>query len=116
MRPIHASGPPPTIARRSARPNCSRNVAIAVLLLDVPKASYDLHPRAGIARMMLRRARARPKEENAMKLVAGVAAVVLAFTLAAPAPAQQPASAPTLYKRLGGYDAMAAVTDDFCAG
>jgi hypothetical protein len=31
---------------------------------------------------------------------------------AAPVPAQQP-PAPTLYKRLGGYDAMAAVTDDF---
>ena len=46
-----------------------------------------------------------------MKLVAGVAAAVLALTLASPVPAQQPA--PTLYKRLGGYDAMAAVTDDF---
>ena len=28
----------------------------------------------------------------------------------APAPSQEP---PTLYKRLGGYDALAAVTDDF---
>ena len=46
-----------------------------------------------------------------MKLVARVAAAVLALALASPVPAQQPA--PTLYKRLGGYDAMAAVTDDF---
>jgi hemoglobin len=48
-----------------------------------------------------------------MKLVASVAAVVLALAIAAPAVAQQPAPAPTLYKRLGGYDSMAAVTDDF---
>jgi len=46
-----------------------------------------------------------------MKLVSSVAAVVFAFALTAPAAAQQPA--PSLYKRLGGYDAMAAVTDDF---
>jgi hypothetical protein len=44
--------------------------------------------------------------ENAMKLGAAVAALVLAFSVAAPVTAQQPASA-TLYKRLGGYDAMA---------
>jgi hemoglobin len=37
-------------------------------------------------------------------------AVALSVVLAAPAAAQQP---PTLYKRLGGYDAVAAVTDDF---
>ena len=46
-----------------------------------------------------------------MKLGAAVVALVLAFSVAAPVTAQQPA--PTLYKRLGGYDAMAAVTDDF---
>ena len=60
---------------------------------------------------MMHRGPVRPEEENAMKLVASVAAVVLALAFAAPVPAQQPA--PTLYKRLGGYDAMAAVTDDF---
>ena len=49
-----------------------------------------------------------------MKLAASVAAVALALAVAAPAFAQQTAPpAPTLYKRLGGYDAMAAVTDDF---
>jgi hemoglobin len=39
-------------------------------------------------------------------------ALAFAITLgvAVPAAAQQP---PTLYKRLGGYDAIAAVTDDF---
>jgi hemoglobin len=47
-----------------------------------------------------------------MKLKAALVACVLAFAIAAPATAQQ-ASAPTLYKRLGGYDALAAVTDDF---
>ncbi len=46
-----------------------------------------------------------------MKIAASVAAVVLALAVAAPVAAQQPA--PTLYKRLGGYEAMAAVTDDF---
>ena len=49
-----------------------------------------------------------------MKIAASVAAVALALAVAAPAFAQQPAPpAPALYKRLGGYDAMAAVTDDF---
>jgi len=38
------------------------------------------------------------------------AALVLALVVAAPAFAQQ---APTLYKRLGGYDAIAAVSDEF---
>ena len=47
-----------------------------------------------------------------MKLIAFIAASLLALTAAAPAWAQQPAS-PSLYKRLGGYDAIAAVTDDF---
>jgi hypothetical protein len=41
-----------------------------------------------------------------MKLVASVAAVVLGLAIAAPAVAQQPAPAPTLYKRLGGYDSL----------
>jgi len=45
-----------------------------------------------------------------MKPNSTLAALVLALVLAAPALAQQ---APTLYKRLGGYDAIAAVSDDF---
>ena len=49
-----------------------------------------------------------------MKLKTALAACILAFAVAAPAIAQQTA-APTLYKRLGGYDAVAAVTDDFIA-
>jgi len=44
-----------------------------------------------------------------MKLAAALA-FVISLAVAAPAVAQQP---PTLYKRLGGYDALAAVTDDF---
>ena len=50
-----------------------------------------------------------------MKLSNALAAFVLAFAIAAPAGAQQPAppQPPSLYKRLGGYDALAAVTDDF---
>lgn len=47
-----------------------------------------------------------------MRLATLLAASALALTLATPAFAQQP---PTLYKRLGGYDAVAAVTDDFLA-
>jgi len=47
-----------------------------------------------------------------MKLRTALAACVIAFAVAAPAAAQQ-TTAPTLYKRLGGYDALAAVTDDF---
>jgi hemoglobin len=46
-----------------------------------------------------------------MKLTT-VAGFVIALAVAAPATAQQP---PTLYKRLGGYDAIAAVTDEFLA-
>ena len=46
-----------------------------------------------------------------MKLATMLAAVVLAFAFAAPATAQQ--ATPTLYKRLGGYDAVASVTDEF---
>jgi hemoglobin len=45
-----------------------------------------------------------------VKLRTALAACIVAFAVAAPAAAQQ---APTLYKRLGGYDAVAAVTDDF---
>ena len=50
-----------------------------------------------------------------MKLSHALAAFVLACAIASPATAQQPASPqpPSLYKRLGGYDALAAVTDDF---
>ena len=44
-----------------------------------------------------------------MKTFTAIAACVLALTFAAPASAQQV----TLYKRLGGYDAMVAVTDEF---
>ncbi|HEV8257506.1 MAG TPA: group 1 truncated hemoglobin [Casimicrobiaceae bacterium] len=47
-----------------------------------------------------------------MKLKTALAACTIAFAVAAPAIAQ-PTTAPTLYKRLGGYDALAAVTDDF---
>src|SRR5204863_8755664 len=47
-----------------------------------------------------------------MKLITALAACVIAFAVAAPATAQ-PTAATTLYKRLGGYDALAAVTDDF---
>jgi hemoglobin len=45
-----------------------------------------------------------------MKLKSVLAVCALGLALAAPASAQQ---APSLYKRLGGYDALAAVTDDF---
>jgi hemoglobin len=50
-----------------------------------------------------------------MKLRNALAAFVIAFAIAAPVTAQQPAAQqpPSLYKRLGGYDALAAVTDDF---
>jgi hemoglobin len=47
-----------------------------------------------------------------MKLKTHLAAFALAIAVAAPVLAQQP---PTLYKRVGGYDALAAVTDDFLA-
>ena len=49
-----------------------------------------------------------------MKLGTVLTACLIAFAIAAPATAQ-PTTAPTLYKRLGGYDALAAVTDDFLA-
>lgn len=45
-----------------------------------------------------------------MKLKHSISTMVLAAALTAPAIAQERAS---LYKRLGGYDALAAVTDDF---
>ena len=51
-----------------------------------------------------------------MKLSHVLAALAVAFAVSAQVTAQQPASpAPSLYKRLGGYDALAAVTDDFLA-
>jgi hemoglobin len=56
-------------------------------------------------------------KEIRMKLGAALAAVLVAFSVASPAQSQQTAatapSAPSLYNRLGGYDALAAVTDDF---
>lgn len=45
-----------------------------------------------------------------MKLRTAVAAGLVAVALTVPVAAEQP---PSLYKRLGGYDAIAAVTDDF---
>lgn len=42
-----------------------------------------------------------------------IAAWICALAFAGPAFAQQ--TGPTLYKRLGGYDALAVVTDDFLA-
>lgn len=53
------------------------------------------------------------------KLALKVGLVILAVTLCVtfsperPAQAQSSSAAPSLYKRLGGYDAIAAVTDDF---
>lgn len=44
-----------------------------------------------------------------MKISTGLATGLLALAICAPVHAQQA----TLYKRLGGYDALAAVTDDF---
>ena len=43
-----------------------------------------------------------------MNIKTAVAAGLLALAICVPVQAQQ---APTLYKRLGGYDALAAVTD-----
>lgn len=45
------------------------------------------------------------------KLVAGLALAALVLTVALPALAHDPPK--SLYQRLGGYDAIAAVTDDF---
>jgi hemoglobin len=45
-----------------------------------------------------------------MKLGSTLAACALGLMLVASVSAQQ---APSLYKRLGGYDALAVVTDDF---
>ncbi len=45
-----------------------------------------------------------------MKLTSALAISALGLALCAPLHAQQ---APSLYKRLGGYDALAVVTDDF---
>lgn len=46
-----------------------------------------------------------------MKLARVIAAFAVALAFSATALGQSPA--PTLYKRLGGYDAIAAVSDDF---
>ncbi len=46
--------------------------------------------------------------KNARSIAAAIALLLLASTVFAADPAQ-----PSLYKRLGGYDAIAAVTDDF---
>jgi truncated hemoglobin YjbI len=46
-----------------------------------------------------------------MKLKTAIVTCLCAAVLANPSFAQP--SAPTLYKRLGGYDALAAITDDF---
>jgi len=45
-----------------------------------------------------------------MNFKSTLAVCIVAVAVSAPVSAQQ---APTLYKRLGGYDAIAAVTDDF---
>lgn len=45
-----------------------------------------------------------------MKLTHSLLAALLATALTTPALSEE---SPTLYKRLGGYDALAAVTDDF---
>jgi hemoglobin len=78
-----------------------------------PVAAHHVraHPDARSARIYYRFIANSAPEETAMNLK-NLAAVLLAFAIALPAFAQQ---APTLYKRLGGYDAIAAVTDDFLA-
>ena len=50
-----------------------------------------------------------------LALILGFAPASAVFTFAAPPPAPpaQMAAQDSLYKRLGGYDALAAVTDDF---
>lgn len=53
---------------------------------------------------------------NRIRCVATASLLVALLTLGAavrPTAAQGATQAPTLYKRLGGYDALAAVTDDF---
>src|SRR5690242_7221985 len=64
--------------------------------------------------------RHQPQGEGLVKLNVLLSGCLLACVmsgpvLAQPAPAAAPATqaAPSLYKRLGGYDALAAVTDDF---
>lgn len=49
----------------------------------------------------------------ALTLGSGPLAVVQGFARPVPAPQAQGASQDSLYKRLGGYDALAAVTDEF---
>ena len=64
-------------------------------MLSQPKHSHPAHRGAFLERIL-----------------AGLLAVALLAALAAPAMAQQKPEA-SLYKRLGGYDAIAAVVDDF---
>jgi hemoglobin len=59
------------------------------------------------------------RKDMKVTLKSFLASVLLSFSLVAPVtpllaqPPQTAAQQPTLYKRLGGYDALAAVTDDF---
>ena len=54
------------------------------------------------------------KQRRLMKTAASVLALSLFLTLSASAPAMaQPQKEKSLYHRLGGYDAIAAVVDDF---
>jgi hemoglobin len=63
----------------------------------------------------------REEEDDAMRknFLSRVPAAILVFVLLGEcawnvaAQSQPPSAAPSLYKRLGGYDAIAAVTDDF---
>jgi hypothetical protein len=64
---------------------------------------------------MLRRCSISTKEKPQMKVVAPrlLAAVMVAVLLAGAAGLAAQMKQETLYKRLGGFDALAAVTDDF---
>jgi hemoglobin len=68
-----------------------------------------LHPARGLPRMSHSSTHS-TQGETIMKIRAVLATFVLAFAFTDAAVAQQ---GPTPYKRLGGYDAIAAVTDDF---
>ena len=48
-----------------------------------------------------------------LALVLGFAPASVLTTMASPVPVPQTSTQDSLYKRLGGYDALAAVTDDF---
>lgn len=58
-------------------------------------------------------ARAQETRQAAQPEGRPMTAATTAPAAAEPAAAQQQPSAPSLYKRLGGYDALAAVSDDF---